>query len=425
MASAAFQHLVIKGGRPLSGTVTVHGAKNAVLVSMTAALLADGVTTLQNVPFSADVAKMTELLSAFGVKVTCDPEGQQVHIDTRQAYYTVAPEEAVRAMRASVLIMGPSLARFKKAVVSLPGGCVLGARPLDLHLQALSNMGVSVIVQEGAIRAHVEQLSGCDIVFKYPSVGATENILMAATAACGATRLINAALEPEVLNLIAMLQAMGAHIRILPGQSIEIEGGHPLTAITHTIIMDRLEAGTLLLAGAITGGTVTVKKAPVESMRVFLQVLQDMGHDIICDSQTDTVTLKAAQRPRSVSFKTLPYPGFPTDLQAPTIAALSLADGNSCIEETVYENRLIHVRELVKMGAQITVHGTQASLVGVERLYGASLIGPDIRGTAGLLLAALAAQGESTLSGIHHLYRGYENIIEQLISLGASIDGRL
>ncbi len=415
------EYIRIETSPPLSGSVELVGAKNAVLVIMASLLLTKGKNRLTNVPFSDDTHTMMKLLRSLGAEIIADESALTLDIDTTHAdHYKVGPD-IMKKMRASILVMGPLLARCGMVEVAMPGGCVLGARPIDFHLKAFSKMGVQFTPHEDMLSAKVEKLQPMRYVFEYPSVGATENSLMAAVLTPGVTRILNAALEPEVLDLIDVLCKMGAQISLCPPATIEIQGVASLRPIEHQIMYDRLEAGSLLLAAAITGGEISLPQAPGHMMDVFLMKLEEMGHQIKVGPEGQGIWLKATRMPVAVSFKTLPYPGFPTDLQAPMTAALCLASGKSVIDETVFENRLMHVRELQKMGAQITVDGQTATIVGVDELYGSPVIASDIRAACALILAGLVAQGETTMTGVHHLKRGYHGMIEKLQSLGARV----
>jgi UDP-N-acetylglucosamine 1-carboxyvinyltransferase len=414
-------YLQVEQSLAMSGQAQLVGAKNAVLVIMASLVLAPGKSRLTNVPASADVLHMIKLLKQLGAQVTFIPENHVLEIDaSRVTKWRVSPE-IMKKMRASILIMGPLLARFGRAEIALPGGCVLGARPIDYHLTNFAKMGVEITIQEDFLYAQVQHLQAKKMILAYPSVGATENILMAAVLTPGCTRIINAALEPEVFNLIAVLQKMGAHITIVPPATIEIEGVKELQPVEYAIIPDRLEAGALLLAAAITGGDIWIPDAPAYALDVFLLKLEEMGHTIEIGHNDIGVRLKATQSPKSVSFKTGPYPSFPTDLQAPMMAAQCLAQGTSIIEETVFENRLLHVRELEKMGAQIKIDGNKATIMGVEELYGSCVIATDIRASCALVLAGLAARGTTIMTGVQHWKRGYENLDKKLTELGAHV----
>lgn len=413
--------LIIEASGPLHGELELAGAKNAALVSIACLVLASGRSTLSNIPVSDDVFQMIALLESLGARVDFDQESGKLSVDTSSIHQFRVSPEIMRKMRASVLIMGPLLARYGKAEIAMPGGCLLGARPIDYHLRAFCKMGATIENNGDVVTAHAQKLTAQRFVLEYPSVGATENILMAASLVFGRTEIVNAALEPEVLDLIEILKKMGASITVQAPATLVIEGVAELRPIEHAIIYDRLEAGTLLLAAAITGGSLSLPQAPANYMDVFLESLKDMGHDIIIGVGGKGIALRATTTPRTVSFKTMPYPGFPTDLQAPMMAAQAVAIGTSTIVETVFENRLLHVRELQKMGAQISVDGITAVITGVDSLYGTSVIATDIRAGGGLLIAALIAQGKTTLTGLHHLRRGYQAIEEKLRSMGAKI----
>lgn len=418
------KYILVESSPPLCGTVNLVGAKNATLVIMTSLILTSGISTLHNVPQSADVELMIKLLCDLGAQITFDRAAHTLTVDTSTINTHAIRPEIMNKMRASILAMGPLLARFGKADVAIPGGCVIGARPIDYHIRGLARMGAQVHEQGHFLYATYDPLSAPQfkrIVLEYPSVGATENILMAATLMAGETQIINAALEPEVLDLIEVLRAMGAQIWCIAPATIIIQGVATLKPITHSIIPDRLEAGALLLAAAVSGGTIFLPDAQPDQMDVFLDKLSEMGHQIQTVYGRPGITLVATKQPRAVSFKTAPYPGFPTDLQAPMMAAQVCASGTSVIEETVFENRLMHVRELQKMGAQITLEGNRAVVHGVEELYGTEVIASDIRASCALVLAGLTAEGNTKITGIHHWKRGYDNLEQKLRGLGGSI----
>lgn len=413
--------IIIEHSPRLQGTVELVGAKNAVLVIIASLLLTDGKSFLSNVPISDDVWQMIALLRDLGAEATFDIERHTLEVDTRfVAKYSVRAE-IMKKMRASVLVMGPLLARFGRADIAMPGGCVIGARPIDYHLAGFQKMGAEIATGGEYLSAHANALHATKIIFEYPSVGATENLLMAATLTAGTTRIVNAALEPEVLDLIAVLKKMGAHIVIEPPATILVEGVTQLYPIDHAVMYDRLEAGSLLLAAASTGGEINLPQAPAYAMEMFLIKLAEMGHKVNIGTNDVGVSLRATQSPRAVSFKTAPYPGFPTDLQAPMLAAQCTAEGTSVIHETVYENRLVHISELQRMGAQIKVKYNKATVMGVENLYGSSVIASDIRASCALVLAGLSAKGMTRMSGVHHLARGYEQLPQKLQQLGANI----
>lgn len=412
----------ISKSQPLTGAARLNGAKNAVLVIMASLILARGRSVLTNVPSSADVHNMILLLQQLGAEVMFVQDMHMLIIDTMPLHSYIVEREIMKKMRASILVMGPLLARFGKAAIALPGGCTIGTRPIDLHLKHFADMGVLIQEESDAIEASVSAIQAKKIVLAYPSVGATENIMMLAVMAKGTTCIVNAALEPEVMDLITVLNKMGARITVAAPATIEIEGVHELHPIEHGILYDRLEAGAILVAAAITGGRVRLPEAPAFAMEVFLHKLIDMGHCLQIGVDGVGVELYATQSPKAVSLKTGPYPQFPTDLQAIMSAALCVADGVSVIEETVFENRFMHVRELQKMGAEIKiVHDQKAIITGVEQLYGAHVIAPDIRSSCALVLAGLAAEGNTVMSGVQHFRRAYDALDKTLNSLGADI----
>jgi len=421
-------YISILKNRPISGTAQLVGAKNAVLVIIASLILTKGKSVLHNVPQNADVLQMMRLLEELGADVSFDIEKKQLTVDTSDLNRYAIQPEMMNKMRASILVMGPLLARFGKANIAAPGGCVLGARPINYHLVGFKKLGVTVEEQGLFLLARVDQkTTRTRIVFEYPSVGATENIMMFAALGHGELVIVNAAIEPEVLDLIDVLKKMGAKIDVLPGATIHIQGVQSLHPVVHSIIPDRLEAGALLLATAITGGTITLTNARPDHMDIFLEKLREMGHDVITSAPSSLVTLlpgitlKATDHPRAVDIKTGPYPAFPTDLQAPMMAALCLADGTSNVEETVFENRMMHVKELQKMGAQIVADNTKATIRGVDELYGCEVIASDIRASCALVLAGMTALGPTKITGIHHWRRGYDNLDEKLNVLGATI----
>jgi len=414
--------LKVENSPKLKGEASLIGAKNAVLVMMASLILTEGKSRLTNVPSSDDVMQMMMLLRDLGAEVSYNKETHILEVDTTMLCKFQVNKEIMKKMRASILVMGPLLAKFGRADIALPGGCVIGARPINYHLKNLRKLGAPITIEGEYLFAKTDNLKADRIVLEYPSVGATENVLLAATGAKGTTRIINAALEPEVLDLIRMLQKMGAHISIEVPATIVIEGGVHLKPIEYAVMNDRLEAGSLLLAAAVTGGQLILPDSPAWAMDVFLMKLQEMGHSIEIGKDGVGVTLKATQSPKAVSFKTSPYPGFPTDLQAPMMVAQSVASGRSIIDETVFENRLLHVHELQKMGAQIKIDGNRAIVAGVDELYGAPVIATDIRAGCALVIAGLVAKGITTISGVHHLSRGYESIQKKLIAMGASIE---
>ncbi len=413
----------------LSGSVNLVGAKNAALPIMASLILTTGKSVLHLVPASADIWKMIDLLSDLGAKIKFDSEKNRLEFDGSSIDKVEVSHEVMDRMRASILVMGPLLARFKKARAAFPGGCLIGARPIDFHLNGFEKLGAKITRDKNLIYAVMDEKSNQNrkIVFEYPSVGATENIVMFATMQQGETKIINAALEPEVLDFIDALRKMGADIKFELPATIIITGVKTLNPIEHTIIPDRLEAGALLLAAAITGGQVELPDANSDHMDLFLEKLKLMGHklEIGFNSRNGKkvgIRLIATKNPKAVNIKTCPYPGFPTDLQSPMMAALCLANGVGLVEETVFENRLMHVKELEKMGAQISVENSKATVNGVEGLYGANVIASDLRASVALVIAGLAAEGETKVFGINHWRRGYDKLEDKLKKLGAKIE---
>ncbi len=412
------QNFCIQQSLALDGTVHVSGAKNAVLVAIASLLLVKGKSVLYNVPHLQDIWAFKELLEYLGAVVEFDPEAHIFTVDATNIDFIGIPSQMMKKTRASILILGPLLARLKKVQLSFPGGDAIGARPIDFHLQNFEKMGAIVSVEGDVITVQAEQLHPGKFVLDYPSVGATENILMAAVCVPGTSTIVNAALEPEVLDLIKALRSMGAFIDVQPARII-IQGGTVLRPVHHTVMYDRLEVGTYLLAAAITGGSVYIPNADACIKEIFLSKLQDMGHKI---GIKNGIYLKATQTPKAVSVRTEPYPGFPTDLQPFMMVAQMLASGSSVVHETVYENRFLHVPELIKMGAQVEIKGNKAFITGVQNLQGMHVQGDDIRAVTALVLAGLVAQGQTVVSGISHLRRGYEQFEEKMRSIGAQIN---
>lgn len=414
-------YITIEQSLPLCGEVEVVGAKNAVLVIMASLILTDGKSTLTNVPHSEDVLQMIALLCDLGATVDFYPTKNVMNVDTTTIKSYRVKAAIMKKMRASVLVMGPLLARFSRAEIALPGGCTIGKRPVDYHIKNFEKMGVTCVIDGEELFARTSQLESQHLILEYPSVGATENIMMAAVLTKGTTHIVNAALEPEVMDLIIVLRKMGAQIDVIAPATIEIHGVESLKAIEHDITVDRLEAGGLLLAAAITGGQVFIPNIYRNVLDVFLYKLQEMGHHVSAGPDGRGVLLNATENPRAVSFKTSPYPGFPTDLQAPMMAAQCLAEGTSVVHETVFENRFLHIAELQKMGALITVDGDRATVMGVSTLYGTQVIASDIRGSCALVLAGLVAHGKTVMTGLHHWKRGYQALEQKLAVLGARI----
>lgn len=416
--------LRIIGGKALNGTIRISGAKNAALPLMAASLLTDETVTLTNLPYLADIITMAKLLSQHGVQLRMeDPVegGRIIALNGASVNQMTAPYEIVRTMRASVLVLGPLLARFGEARVSLPGGCAIGTRPVDLHLKALEQMGATIELDQGYVMASAPHgLKGADITFEKVSVGATENLLMAACLAEGRTILRNAAREPEITDLARLLQAMGASIDGADSDTLTIDGVRALRGTRHAIIPDRIEAGTYLcLAGAV-GGTITLEEARADDLRALIAKLEETGVHITETSGQLTARCEAGAL-RPVTITTEPHPGFPTDMQAQMMALLTLAQGTSHIKETIFENRYMHVPELQRMGADIHLEGQTATIIGPSTLRGAEVMATDLRASVSLIIAALAAEGASTVNRVYHLDRGYEHIEEKLQKIGADI----
>lgn len=415
------EYIVVEQSLELQGEAQLVGAKNAVLVIMSSLVLTAGKSVLTNVPASNDVLQMISLLESLGAHVIFNQETHTLSVDTTNVDRWQVNPEIMKKMRASVLVMGPLLARFGRAELAIPGGCLLGARPIDYHLKNFEKMGVIIRMVDDELHASCSRLHAQRLILEYPSVGATENLMMAATLTPGITSIVNAALEPEVYDLIEVLQKMGAKINIVSSATIMIEGVTNLSPVNHAIIPDRLEAGTLLIATAITGGSIALPQARADHLDLVLYKLEEMGHSVTIGENGRGVWFKATKTPRAVSFKTTPYPGFPTDLQAPMMAAQCLAQGTSIIEETVFENRLLHVAQLQKMGANITIKDNKAIIAGVDSFKGVPVAATDIRASCALVLAGLVAQGTTVMSNTHHWKRGYEALEKKLNALGAHI----
>ncbi|WP_447974187.1 UDP-N-acetylglucosamine 1-carboxyvinyltransferase [Nitrospira sp. Kam-Ns4a] len=409
--------IVITGGRRLQGSVRVSGAKNAALPILASTLLGGGDCMLGNVPQVVDVATMVKLLGLLGVSVQVD--GTRAVARADRITSTEAPYDLVRTMRASVVVLGPLVARWGEATVSLPGGCAIGTRPVNLHLAGLAKLGAEVGVEHGYIRAKARRLRGARIYLDIPTVTGTENLMMAACLAEGTTVLENAAKEPEVVDLAAFLVKRGARIQGAGSDIITIEGVSELRGADHEIIPDRIEAATYLIAGAITRGDVRVEGCRPRHLEAVVEKLREAGAEVT--EGKESLRVKADRRPKGVDVKTFAYPGFPTDVQAQFMALMCIAEGPSVITETVFESRFIHVPELRRMGADIKVEGSHALVNGVERLTGAPVMASDLRASAGLILAGLAAEGETEVSRVYHLDRGYERIEGKLRNLGAAI----
>lgn len=415
------ERLVIKGGKRLSGTVKISGAKNAVLPVIAATLLGqDRETCLDEVPNLDDVRTISEVLRTLGVKVRHEPENNKLFVDASSIENITAPYDLVRKMRASFLIMGPLLARLGSAKISLPGGCAIGTRPIDLHLKGFEALGAKISIGHGYIEAVApEGLKGAQIYLDFPSVGATENILMAASMAEGQTIIENPAQEPEIVDLANYLNIMGAKIRGAGTNVIKVEGAKKLIAHDYTIIPDRIEAGTYMIAAAMTQGDVYIANAISEHLKPVIAKLKESGVKVIED--VDGIRVICDKRPRAVDIKTLPYPGFPTDMQAQFMAMLTISSGTSMVTETVFENRFMHVDELRRMGAKIKIDGRTSVVEGTDKLTGCQVKATDLRAGAAIVLAALVAEGETQVGYIHHIDRGYDNLVQKLVSLGADI----
>lgn len=414
--------LKIEGGYPLNGEIAISGAKNAALPLMCAALLAADRLVLENVPELHDIASLVDLLENMGAGIT--RTGAQLAIDAAAVNSTVAPYDLVRKMRASVLVLGPLLARFGHAEVSLPGGCAIGTRPVDLHIEGLRKMGAAIELKDGYIHARAPQggLQGAEITFTTKSVGATENLLMAATLAKGVTVLHNAALEPEITDLADCLVAMGANITGIGTETLEITGVEKLAGATHRVIPDRIETGTYAIAAAMTGGEVVLKGARLDHLEALVPVLEAAGVSLKDDGNGNVTVTRKGNTLNAVDITTAPYPGFPTDLQAQAMAMLTIAEGAGTVKETIFENRFMHVPELARMGADIAVHGASAVVRGVPRLKGAEVMATDLRASVSLILAALAADGTTVVNRIYHLDRGYEKLERKLGGCGAKLE---
>lgn len=411
--------LKIIGGNQLDGELTISGAKNAALPILAGSLLSPEIINLQNVPQLNDVATMLTLLQSMGVKVIFD-EKMNMQLDSSDIHNYCAPYDLVKTMRASILVLGPLLTRFGEAKVSLPGGCAIGARPVNFHVQGLKAMGAKIIVKDGYIYASAEKLYGAEINFSRVSVTGTQNIMMAAVLARGTTVIKNAAREPEVTDLAYFLNSMGAKIINAGNDQIIIEGVEALGDTEYRILPDRIEAGTYLVATAITGGKIRLKEVVPEHLAAVISKLEKVGADIQLGDDWINLDMRS-KRPKSIDVETTPYPGFPTDMQAQFCALNSIASGSAIIKETIFENRFQHISELHRMGADIELQGNNAMIKGKERLTAAQVMATDLRASAGLIIAALAAHGETVIDRIYHIDRGYERIEEKLHQLGADI----
>ena len=409
--------LVIRGGKRLKGEVEISGAKNAALPIVAASLLASGTSMVSRVPNLKDVLTIGQLIRHLGAEFS--HEDNKTVINTERIRIFEAPYELVRTMRASVLVLGPLVAKFGKAKVSLPGGCAIGARPINLHLMGFEKMGAKIELESGYVMAKAKRLKGASVYFDIPTVTGTENLMMAATLAKGMTLLENAAREPEVVDLANALISMGAKIKGAGESVIEIEGVDELRPLNYSVIPDRIETGTFMIFAGITGGDIIIKGCKLEHLDAPIIKLKEAG--LVFEHRTEGIRVIGPSRPKATDIKTMPYPGFPTDMQAQFMALMSMAEGTSMIKETIFENRFMHVAELKRMGADITVEGSTATVKGVSRLKGAPLMATDLRASASLIVAALAAEGETVIHRIYHLERGYEKMEEKLLRLGAYV----
>lgn len=411
--------LFISGGNPLEGEIRISGAKNAALPIIMGCLLADDATTIGNVPHLHDITTTLDLLGRMGVSITVD-ENLDVEVDTRTIDKYVAPYELVKTMRASILVLGPLVAHYGTAEVSLPGGCAIGSRPVDQHIKGLKAMGADIKVENGYIRATAKRLKGAKIVMDIVTVTGTENLLMAATLADGITILENAAREPEVVDLALFLNSMGAKITGAGTDTITIEGVEKLSGTKHNVMPDRIETGTYLVAAAVTGGKIKLKDTCPDYLDAVLEKLSDAGAEINTGDDWITLDMKG-KRPNSIDIRTAPYPAFPTDMQAQFCVLNAIADSTGSVVETVFENRFMHILELQRMGADINLQGNTAIIKGVDTLTAAPVMATDLRASASLVIAGLIAEGETEVERIYHIDRGYECIEEKLLQLGATI----
>ena len=420
-------HIRIRGGNTLNGDIRIGGAKNAALPLMAACLLTDGALTLSNLPHLADITTLANLLVQHGVEINMNGadgghEGRTLSLSAHNITSTTAPYDLVRKMRATALVLGPLVARFGQARVSLPGGCAIGARPIDLHIKGLQELGAEIELDGGYVNAKCNgRLTGATIVFPFTSVGATENLMMAATLADGESRLVNAAREPEVTDLANCLIAMGAQIDGVGSDTLVIQGVERLSGASHRVIPDRIEAGTYAMAVAITGGAVQLLGASLEHLGAVAETLRAAGL-ILEDVDSGISVRRENGRLIGVDVMTDPYPGFPTDMQAQFMALMATVNGASMVTETIFENRFMHVPELTRMGANINLHGGSAMIRGVPRLTGAPVMATDLRASVSLVLAGLAADGDTIVNRVYHLDRGYERLEEKLAACGAEVE---
>ena len=415
--------IVVKGGRELNGKIHIAGAKNAALALMPATLLSEEPLTLTNAPRLSDMKTMAELLRSLGSEINQLQDGKVQVMSTHGSINTTADYDIVRKMRASNLVLGPLLAREGHAIVSLPGGCAIGARPMDIHTNGLEKMGATIDLKQGYLHAKAAggRLKGAVIDFPFASVGATENIMMAATLAKGTTVINNAAREPEIVDLATCLRAMGAQIFGDGTSTIEIQGVDRLGGATHPVVTDRIELGTYMLAPVFTGGEIECIGGKMHLVAAFAEKLDAAGIDVT-ETKDGLKVKRRGDRPKALNVTTEPFPGFPTDLQAQMMAMLCFADGKSVLEETIFENRFMHAPELVRMGANIDVSGNTATVTGVAKMKGAPVMATDLRASVSLILAGLASEGETIVNRVYHLDRGYEHVEEKLSAVGAQIE---
>ena len=412
------EKLLIKGGRRLSGEINCSGAKNAALPMIAATILSDDDITLRNLPYLQDITTMFELMGSMGAKITLD-ESMNFILSSATIHDTEARYELVKTMRASILVLGPLVAKFGNARIALPGGCAIGSRPVNFHLEALKKLGASIELKNGYIEASAKRLKGARIKFEGITVTGTENIMMAASLAEGRTVLTNVAMEPEIEDLAELLNAMGAQIKGAGTKEIIIDGVESLKGTSFDIPADRIEAGTYLVAAAVTGGEVKINGITPSRLLSVIDSLESAG--ALVNSGDNFIKLSMTGKPKPVNIETAPFPGFPTDMQAQFSVLNAISDGNSYINETVFENRFMHVQELNRMGCDISISGNHANIVGVSRLSGAPVMATDLRASASLILAGLCADGETIVDRIYHIDRGYERIEEKLNYLGANI----
>ena len=412
------EKLLIKGGRRLSGEINCSGAKNAALPMIAATILSDDDITLRNLPYLQDITTMFELMGSMGAKITLD-ESMNFILSSATIHDTEARYELVKTMRASILVLGPLVAKFGNAKIALPGGCAIGSRPVNFHLEALKKLGASIELKNGYIEASAKRLKGASINFEGITVTGTENIMMAASLAEGRTVLTNVAMEPEIEDLAELLNAMGAQIKGAGTKEIIIDGVESLKGTSFDIPADRIEAGTYLVAAAVTGGDVKINGITPSRLLSVIDSLESAG--ALVNSGDNFIKISMTGKPKPVNIETAPFPGFPTDMQAQFSVLNAISDGNSYINETVFENRFMHVQELNRMGCDISISGNHANIVGVSRLSGAPVMATDLRASASLILAGLCADGETIVDRIYHIDRGYERIEEKLNYLGANI----